>query len=107
MTLQSLKKKVKIKVRIMSKPHAYLHTIKKPHAKFHKDRYTSVQEVFHVYLNKFEIAVSHLFLIIFSKNKFTLVNQISRIAQSPRKYLLTLLAGLKQTLKMSSQNSSV
>ena len=28
-----------------------------------------VQEVFHVYLNKFEIAVSHLFLIIFSNNK--------------------------------------
>ena len=28
-----------------------------------------VQEVFHVYLNKFEIAVSHLFLIIFSNDK--------------------------------------
>ena len=44
-----------------------------------------LQEVFHVYLNKFEIALSHLFLIIFSNNKFTLVNQISRKAQSPRK----------------------
>ena len=32
------------------------------------------QEVFHVYLNKFEIAVSHLFLIIFSNNTFSLVN---------------------------------
>ena len=42
-------------------------------------------EVFHVYLNKFEISVSHLFLIIFSNNKFTLVNLISRNAQSPRK----------------------
>ena len=59
------------------------------------------------FLNKFEIAVSHLFLNIFSNNKFTLVNQISRNAQSPRKYLLTLFAGLKQTLKMSSQNLSV
>ena len=58
---------------------------------------TYLQEVFHVYLNKFEIAVSHLFLIIFSYNKFTLVNQISRNAQSPRKYLLTLFAGLKQS----------
>ena len=28
-----------------------------------------VQEVFHVYLNKFEMTVSHLFLIIFSNNK--------------------------------------
>ena len=37
----------------------------------------SIQEVFHAYLNTFEIAVSHLFLIIFSNNKFTLVNQIS------------------------------
>ena len=39
-----------------------------------------IQEVFHVYLNKFEIAVSHLFLIIFSNNKCTLVNLISRYA---------------------------
>ena len=44
-----------------------------------------LQEVFHVYLNKFEIDVSDLFFIIFSNNKFTLVNQISRNAQSPRK----------------------
>ena len=63
-----------------------------------------LQEVFHVYLNKFEIAVSHLFLIIFINNKFTVVNQISKNAQSPRKYLLTLFAGFKQSLKMSSQN---
>ena len=66
-----------------------------------------IQEVFHVYLNKFEIAVSHSFLIIFSNNKFTLVNQTSINAQSPRKYLLSLFAGLKQSLKMSSQNLSV
>ena len=33
-----------------------------------------IQDLFHVYLNKFEIAVSHLSLIIFSNNKFTLVN---------------------------------
>ena len=52
-----------------------------------------VQEVFHVYLNKFEIAVSQLFLIIFSNNKFTLVNLISRNAQPPSKYLLTTFAG--------------
>ena len=66
-----------------------------------------VQEVFHVYLNKFEIAVSQLFLILFSNIKLTLVNQISKNAQLPRKYLLTLFAGLKQSLKMSSQNLSV
>ena len=66
-----------------------------------------IQEVFHVYLNKFEIAVSHSFLIIFCNNKFTLVNQIFRNAQTQRKYLLTLFAGLEQSLKMSSQNLSV
>ena len=44
-----------------------------------------LQEVFHVYLNNFDIDVSHLFFIIFSNNKFTLVNQISRNAQSLRK----------------------
>ena len=66
-----------------------------------------IQEVFHVYMNKFEIAVSHLLLIICSNNKFTLVNLIFRNAQPPRKYLLTLFAGLKQSLKMSSQNLSV
>ena len=38
----------------------------------------NIQEVFHVYLKKFEIALSHLFLIIFSNNKFTLVNPFSR-----------------------------
>ena len=27
-----------------------------------------IQEVFHVYLNKFENAVTHLFLVIFSNN---------------------------------------
>ena len=62
--------------------------------------------MFHVYLNTFEIAVYHSFLIIFSNNKFTLVNQISRKTQSPRKNLLTLFAGLKQSLKMSSQKVS-
>ena len=55
--------------------------------------WVSIQEVFHVYLNKFEIAVSRLFLIIFNNNKFTLVNHISRNAESQRKYLLTLFAG--------------
>ena len=54
-----------------------------------------IQEVFHVYLNKFEIVVSHLYLIIFSNNKFTLVNLISTYAQSPRKQLLILYAGKK------------
>ena len=69
--------------------------------------YKDVQEVFHVYLNKFEIVASHLFLIKFSNNKFTLVNQISRNAQSPRQYLVTLFVGFKQSLKMSSQNLSI
>ena len=44
-----------------------------------------IQEVLHVYLNKFEIAVSHLFLNIFGNNKFTLANLISKNAQSTRK----------------------
>ena len=43
----------------------------------------AIQEVFHVFLNKFEIAISHLFLIIFGNNKFTFVNLISRNAQPP------------------------
>ena len=30
-----------------------------------------IQEVFHVYLNKFEMAVSHLFLIIICNDIFT------------------------------------
>ena len=49
------------------------------------DLSTQIQLVFHVYLNKYEIAISHLFLIIFSNNDFALVNLISRNAQSPRK----------------------
>ena len=44
----------------------------------------TIQEVFHANLNKFEIAVSHLFLIVFSNNKFTMGNLISRNAQSPK-----------------------
>ena len=54
---------------------------------------TNVQEVYHVYLNKFKIALSHLFLILFSDDTFTLVNLTSWNAQPPRKYLLTLFAG--------------
>ena len=33
---------------------------------FHVFKY--IQEVFHVYFNKFEIAVTHLFLVIFCKS---------------------------------------
>ena len=74
---------------------------------FFSYRVCYIHEVFHVYLSKFEIAVSHLFLILFSNNKFTLVNLISRNEQSPRKKLLSLFVGLKQPLKMSSQSLSV
>ena len=66
-----------------------------------------VQEVLHVYLNKFEIAIFDLFLIIFINNKLRLVNMISKNTQSPRKWLLTLFADLKQSMKMSSQSLSV
>ena len=59
---------------------------------------SAIQEVFHVYLNKFEIAVSNLFLIIFINNRFTLVNMNLKKTQSPRKWLLTLFAGLKQSM---------
>ena len=67
----------------------------------------AIQELFHVYLNIFEIALSHLVLIIFGNNNFTLDNLITRTAQSPRKYLLTLLSVLKPSLKRSSQSLSV
>ena len=43
------------------------HRISKPVAKARSDC-AFVQEVFHVYLNKFEKAVSHLFLVIFGNN---------------------------------------
>ena len=61
-------------------------------------------EVFHVYLNKFEIAVSYLFFIIFTIYKFTLLNLIFRNA---KKISLYFFAGLKESLKLSSQNFSV
>ena len=57
-----------------------------------------IPEVFHVYLNKCEIAVSNLFLTIFGNNKSKLVNLISRNVQQPRKYILALFARLKQSL---------
>ena len=38
-----------------------------------------IQEVFHVYLNKFEFAISHSFLIIFSNNKFMLLIRSSEM----------------------------
>ena len=66
-----------------------------------------IQEVFHVYLNKFESAVSHLFLIIISNDQITLIDLVSKNAQPPRKYLLTLCFGLNKSLKMSSQNLSI
>ena len=43
----------------------------------------AIQEMFHVYFNKFEIAISHFILIILGNNKFTFVNLISRNAQPP------------------------
>ena len=47
-----------------------------------------IQEVFHVYLNKFENAVTHLFLVILSNNLFPWVSLISRNTQSSRKQFL-------------------
>ena len=44
----------------------------------------TVQEVFHVYLNKFENAVTNLFLIIFGNNLFPCVSLISRNTQSSK-----------------------
>ena len=58
---------------------------RQPAERFFKATHNMIREVFHVYLSKFEIAVSHLFFIIFSNNKFTLVNLISRNGQSQRK----------------------
>ena len=44
-----------------------------------------IQEVFHVYLNKFENAVTHLILVIFGNNVLPLVSLVSRNTQSSRK----------------------
>ena len=40
-----------------------------------------MQEVFHVYLNKFENAVTHLFLVVFANNLFPWDSLISRNTQ--------------------------
>ena len=63
----------------------------------------TIQEVFHVYLNKFENFITHLFLVIFSNNCFPWVSMISRNTQSSRKLFMILFSGLKQALKMISQ----
>ena len=44
-----------------------------------------MQEVFHVYLNKFENDVTHLFLVILGNNLFSWVSLISRNTQSSGK----------------------
>ena len=41
-----------------------------------------LQEVFHVYLNKFENVITYLFLVIFGNNWFQWVSLISRNTQS-------------------------
>ena len=46
---------------------------------------TVIQEVFHVYLNKFENAVTHLFLVVLGNKLFPWVSLISRNTQSSRK----------------------
>ena len=50
-----------------------------------------IQEVFHVNLNKFENAVSHLFLVISGNNRFSCVSLISRDTQSSRKQFLIFI----------------
>ena len=50
-----------------------------------------IQEVFHVYLNKFENAVTHLFLVIFGNNVLPLVSLVSRNTQSSRKTVLNFI----------------
>ena len=47
-------------------------------------RLSAVQEVFHVCLNKFENAATHLFLVILGNNLFPWVNLISRNTQSSK-----------------------
>ena len=46
------------------------------------DFVSNIQEVFHVYLNKFENSVTHLFLVIFSNNWFQWVSLISKNTQA-------------------------
>ena len=50
-----------------------------------------IQEVFHVYLNKFENAVTHLFLVIFGNNWFPWDSLISRNTQPSRKQFLIFI----------------
>ena len=47
--------------------------------------------MFHVYLNKFENVVTHLFLVIFGNNRFPWVSLILRNTQSPRKQFLNFI----------------
>ena len=52
---------------------------------------TPIQEVFHVYLNKFENAVTNLFLAIFGNNWFQWVSLISRNTQPSKKQFLIFI----------------
>ena len=51
----------------------------------------NVQEVFHVYLNKFENAISHLFFAVLGNNWFPWVSVIYRNAQLSRKQFLIFI----------------
>ena len=51
----------------------------------------ALQEVFHLYLNKFEKAITHLFPVIFGNNWFPWVSLISRNRQSSRKQFLIFI----------------
>ena len=53
--------------------------------------YQIIQEVFRVYLNKFENAVTHLYLIIFGNNWYSWVSLISRNTQSSSKQFLIFI----------------
>ena len=61
------------------------------HSKIVSEYDQEIQEVFHVYLNKFENAVTHSFLVIFGNNRFSWVSLISRNTQPSRKQFLIFI----------------
>ena len=54
-------------------------------ARYSKKTNCHIHEVFHVYLKKFENAVTHLFLVISDNNLFPWVSLISMNRQSSKK----------------------
>ena len=68
--------------------------------------YATIQEVFHVYLNKFENTVTHLFLVILGNNLFPWVNLIFRNKQWSRKYFFTFIFWFETVSEVLLENKA-